>query len=382
MADAKKGAPSPVGTITQDLPANPATDRLKKEATAFAVAQAERLLISTGRRLGEATARLQDVAEGNSPGLMKVAAAGGRKLAEGKGPLRAAVEVGAGQAKNRVKDALKGSLKGGFKGALEKLGGTRKGGGGKGKFVTIVEDTDVGVPVRDAYDQWTQFQEFSTFAKGVQGVESSDDTTSNWRAKIFWSSRSWRADTTEQIPDERIAWTSEGAKGTVKGVVTFHPLGENLTKVLLVLEYHPKGLFEKTGNIWRAQARRARLDLKHFHRFVMMRGEASGSWRGEIRDGSVVRSHEEALEAEREEETEAPADSESEGEAEDADEAQDADEAETEDSDADRDEDQVEDESDEEEDDEDAYMDEEEAEADYVEDEDAADTEPEVEHAR
>ena len=107
--------------------------------------------------------------------------------------------------------------------------------------------------------------------------------------KVFKSRRSWKATVTEQIPDRRIAWTTEGAKGTTKGVVTFHPLADDLTQVLLVLEYYPQGLFEKTGNIWRAGGRRARLDLKHFRRFVMMRGEATGSWRGEIRDGEVVR---------------------------------------------------------------------------------------------
>ena len=93
-----------------------------------------------------------------------------------------------------------------------------------------------------------------------------------------------------------------------RGVVTFHPLGDNLTRVLLVLEYFPKGLFEKTGNIWRAQGRRARLDLKLFRTFVMMRGEATGGWRGEIRDGEVVKDHETALREEKEsrEEPEGP----------------------------------------------------------------------------
>ncbi|MGW5366166.1 SRPBCC family protein, partial [Actinopolymorpha pittospori] len=103
-----------------------------------------------------------------------------------------------------------------------------------------------------------------------------------------WSHRSWKATVTEQVPDRKIAWTSEGAKGTTKGVVTFHPLADDLTKVLLVLEYYPGGVVEKTANLWRAFGRRARLDLKHFRRFVSMRGEATGAWRGEIQDGQVV----------------------------------------------------------------------------------------------
>ncbi|MGW7521690.1 SRPBCC family protein [Streptomyces sp. NPDC054796] len=295
----------PVSGIKETLTNSPATGRLKEAAASYAAAQAQRLLVSTGRKLGETTNLLNDVAEGRSPGLTKMAREGGKKFAEGKGPLRSVLEIGASGVKDKAKDAFQ-NLTG---------GGKKKGGGGKGKFVTIVEQTDVGVPVREAYNQWTQFQEFSTFAKGVQGVEATDDVSSNWRAKIFWSSRSWQANTTEQVPDERIAWTSEGAKGTTRGVVTFHALTDTLTRVLLVIEYYPKGLFEKTGNIWRAQGRRARLDLKHFRRFVMMRGEATGEWRGEIRDGEVVRTHEEALEDEdRGTHEEAPEDEEPEDE--------------------------------------------------------------------
>lgn len=167
-----------------------------------------------------------------------------------------------------------------------------------------MEYVDVGVPLRTAYDQWTQFQDFSTFAKGVKSANRADDTTSDWQLKVFWSNRSWKAHTTEQIPDDRIAWTSEGAKGTTKGVISFHELADSLTRVLLVIEYYPKGLFEKTGNIWRAQGRRARLDLKNYVRFVTIKGEAEDGWRGEIRDGEVVRSHEDAVAEEEDQEPE------------------------------------------------------------------------------
>lgn len=180
--------------------------------------------------------------------------------------------------------------------------GKRKSGGGN-KPTVIMEYVDVGVPLRTAYDQWTRFQDFSTFAKGVKSAGRADDTHSDWQAKVWWSSRSWKATTTEQVPDYRIQWTSEGAKGSTKGVVSFHSLEENLTRVLLVMEYYPSGFFEKTGNIWRAQGRRARLDLKNYARFITLKGEAEDGWRGEIRDGEVVRSHEDAL---AEEEEEAP----------------------------------------------------------------------------
>ncbi|MEY9995668.1 putative membrane protein [Streptomyces sp. V4I8] len=284
---AAKGATGPISGLAH----SEAADRLKAEVQEYLAAQATRLLTGAGHKLGEATGKLTDMAEGRSPGFAKLALDGGRKIAEGKGPLRTALELGA----TRVKDNVTGALK--------NLGGGKGGGkGGAGKKPTVIlEYVDVGVPLRTAYDQWTQYQDFSTFAKGVQSANRADDTTSDWQLKVFWSNRSWKAQTTEQLPDDRIAWTSEGAKGTTKGVVSFHRLADNLTRVLLVVEYYPQGLFEKTGNIWRAQGRRARLDLQNYVRFITLKGEAEDGWRGEIRDGEVVRSHEDAVAEEDEE---------------------------------------------------------------------------------
>ncbi|WP_371101361.1 SRPBCC family protein [Streptomyces sp. PU_AKi4] len=292
---ARDGANGAAKNPLADVAHSEAADRLKAELQDYFAAQATRLLTGLGHKLGETTNKLNDIAEGNSPGFAKLALDGGRKIAEGKGPLRSAVELGASRAKDNVMGALKG-LGGGGKGKRKKSAGQ--------KPTVIMEYIDVGVPLRTAYDQWTQYQDFSTFAKGVKSASKSDDTTSDWQAKIWWSNRSWKAKTTEQVPDDRIAWSSEGAKGTTRGVVSFHRLADNLTRVLLVIEYYPSGLFEKTGNIWRAQGRRARLDLKHFARFITLKGEAEDSWRGEIRDGEVVRSHEDAL-AEEEDETSA-----------------------------------------------------------------------------
>ncbi|WP_234320185.1 SRPBCC family protein [Streptomyces sp. SBT349] len=293
------------------------SDRVRLEAAAFAAVQAERLLLTTAKGLGRATAKLTDIAEGRSTGLVNLAAETGKRTAQGKGVVRSAVEAGAVNLASGVKDKVTSAVPKPHMPSLPKPSlhlpglGSRSGEDGKGQeaegarskgekadsgFLTIVEDIDIGVPVREAYDQWTQFQEFSGFAKGVQGVDQVDDTTTTWRAKVFLSKRSWQATITEQIPDERIAWTSEGGKGTTKGVVTFHRLGETLTRVLLVIEYYPKGLMERTGALWRAQGRRARLDLKNFRRTVMLRAEATGEWRGEIRHGEVEVTHEDAVE--------------------------------------------------------------------------------------
>ncbi|WP_435283971.1 SRPBCC family protein [Streptomyces koelreuteriae] len=294
LGSAKSAANGATKNPLTDLAHSEAADRLKAELQEYLAAQATRMLTGVGRKLGETTGKLNDIAEGNSPGFAKLALDSGKKLAEGKSPLRAALETGG----SRLKDKVTGAFKG--------LGGKGKGKGRSGnKPTVIIEHIDVGVPLRTAYDQWTQYQDFSTFAKGVKSASKADDTTSDWQLKVFWSNRSWKAKTTEQVPDDRIAWTSEGAKGTTKGVVSFHRLTDSLTRVLLVIEYYPSGLFEKTGNIWRAQGRRARLDLKNYVRFITIKGEAEDGWRGEIRDGEVVVSHEDAL-AEEESEEESP----------------------------------------------------------------------------
>jgi uncharacterized membrane protein len=243
--------------------------RLGDAAKGYAVARGQDAAKKIGEKVSGVTGNLNQTAEG---GGFKAAAAGGavQRLVSGDSPVKAAF----------------GGVGEGIKGLF---GRKKSGGSGNKKFMNIVEDISVGVPVNVAYDQWTQFQEFASFMKGVDSVDQSDDVSSNWRVKVAKSRRNFKATVTEQIPDRKIAWTTEGAKGTVKGVVTFHPLADDLTQILLVMEYYPQGLFEKTGNIWRAQGRRARLDLKHFRRFIMMRGEATGSWRGEIRDGEVVR---------------------------------------------------------------------------------------------
>ncbi|MEV4862419.1 SRPBCC family protein [Streptomyces ossamyceticus] len=290
------GAKGGAGTLSKtrdEALHNPGTARLKEELEEYIEARLAVMLEGAGHKIGEGARR---IGEGHlTDGLASTAShAKGSLMDKVKGAGGKAMDV-AGKAKDaagKAKDSVAG----------KKQGKNPEGGTGRGH--TMIEDIDVGVPVREAYNQWTQFQEFSRFAKGVVAVDQQDDTTTQWQVKVAKSKRRWRGNITEQVPDERIAWTSEGEKATTKGVVTFHPLGENLTKVLLVIEYSPKGLFERTGGLFRAQGRRARLDLKLFRTFVMMRGEATGGWRGEIHDGEVTESHEDAENAENAENAE------------------------------------------------------------------------------
>src|SRR3954463_6465744 len=230
----------------------------------------------------------------------------------GGGPIGKAVSKG-GEAAAEGKSPVGGALKGAMSGIKEKV----TGGGGSNpkatKAMNIVEELDVGVPIRVAYNQWTSWDQFPSFMKKVEHAdeadfEEDDDPKVKWKAQVFWSHREWEATIKEQVPDERIVWTSTGAKGHVDGAVTFHELGRSLTKILLVLEYYPQGFMERTGNIWRAAGRRARLEFKHFRRHVMTRtildpDEAEG-WRGTIHDGEVVQTHEDALEEEQQQDEE------------------------------------------------------------------------------
>jgi uncharacterized membrane protein len=200
-----------------------------------------------------------------------------------------------------------GGLLSGLKDKVKDMvGGGGKGGGGGGKklkLTNIVETLDVGVPLRTTYDLWTQYTDFPSFMKKLEAVDQSSDEETHWKAQVLWSHREWDATTVEQVPDSHIVWTSKGSKGHVDGAVTFTALGPNLTRVTLVIEYFPQGLFERTGNLWRAQGRRIRLEFKHFRRHAMTQAllhpEDIEGWRGEIRDSEVVKTHEEALEEEQ-----------------------------------------------------------------------------------
>ncbi len=165
-------------------------------------------------------------------------------------------------------------------------GGEGDGGGHDKRLSTYIEEhIDVAVPRREAYNQWTQFAEFSEIFKGVVGVEQeqgADDKT-RWQVKIGPSSRQWKAQITEQIPDRRIAWKStDGVQ--VSGVVTFHELDAELTRVMVQMLYRPHGVVENVGNWLRLARRRTRKELKLFKNYIEVRGEASGEWRGRIKD--------------------------------------------------------------------------------------------------
>lgn len=153
----------------------------------------------------------------------------------------------------------------------------------------IEETIDVDVPVRTAYDQWTQFEQFPLFMEGVENVQQLDDTHLLWSAKIGGKKEEWRAEITEQHPDHRVAWkATEGRENG--GVVTFHQLDDASTRVAVQMEWEPDGVVESAGAAVGFDSRRVKGDLQRFKELVESRGAASGGWRGEVENAADRRS--------------------------------------------------------------------------------------------
>ncbi|MFI9355404.1 SRPBCC family protein [Streptomyces lydicus] len=287
---------------TEQGSGNSGLDRLREELGEYATAWVGNMAERAGDKLGDVTDQLSDVVS-NGGSLGKVASG----LLSGQSPLKALVTGKAKDVKENVVEKAKAAF-GGGKGKGRSSGTT--------KVTNMIEVLDVGVPLRTAYDHWTRYDKFSSFTKGVRSVSATDETSSDWKVKVGPSTRGWKGTVQEQIPDDRIVWTSDGAKGSTRGAVSFHELAPNLTRIVLVVEYYPSGFFEKTGNIWRAQGRRLRLDFKHFQRYVTLTDKDPEGWRGEVRDGEVVKTHEEAVEEEESEENEEVEEGEENGEGE------------------------------------------------------------------
>ena len=146
----------------------------------------------------------------------------------------------------------------------------------------IIETIDVDVPVRTAYNQWTQFENFPKFLDEVESITQTNDTLTHWTVKVGGFTREFDAEITEQHPDERVAWTSKGGDTEHAGVVTFHKLTDTTSRVTVQLDWAPEGLVEKLGALVGAGGHAVKKDLKNFKEFIEAQGSASGAWRGDV----------------------------------------------------------------------------------------------------
>jgi uncharacterized protein YndB with AHSA1/START domain len=151
----------------------------------------------------------------------------------------------------------------------------------------IEHSIDIGVPVREVYDQWTQFEAFPQFMEGVESVKQTDATHLHWIATVAGRRQEWDAEITEQTPDQRIAWTSITGDANA-GSVDFHRLGEESTRVTLTMDVEPSGLAEKVGTALGIPSGQVKGDLERFREFIERRGTATGAWRGTVRQDDVT----------------------------------------------------------------------------------------------
>jgi uncharacterized membrane protein len=144
-----------------------------------------------------------------------------------------------------------------------------------------MQSVDVDVPVRTAYNQWTQFESFPRFMGAVERIDQVSDTRTHWVTKIAGVEREFDAEITEQHPDERIAWkTVDGP--TQAGVVTFHRIDDSHSRVSLQLDFEPEGLTEKAGSALGFVDGQIKSDLKSFKSFIESDGGGTGGWRGDV----------------------------------------------------------------------------------------------------
>ncbi|HTZ43181.1 MAG TPA: SRPBCC family protein [Jatrophihabitans sp.] len=148
---------------------------------------------------------------------------------------------------------------------------------------SVTQSIDVAVPVRTAYNQWTQFETFPHFMGGVESIDQTDDRHLHWVTKVGGVEREFDTEITEQHPDERVAWKSTDGT-THAGVVTFHRLSDSETKVTVQLDWQAEGLVEKAGALVGVDDHQVKADLDRFKDYIENRGREDGAWRGDVRN--------------------------------------------------------------------------------------------------
>jgi uncharacterized membrane protein len=217
-------------------------------------------------------------------GAAKLAAHGAGKLAdEVKGIAGGEIAKKAGDVPGMMKEAAsKMTPESGGSGDDQAVPGV-----GKGRRMPVQQAVDIGVPLQTAYDQWTQFEEWPQYMHRLVQVSQEDNCTVSFKTKMWGMSKQFKAQILEQRPDERIQW--EVTEGVIHhGVVTFHELAPRLTRVQVSLDVEPGSLVEKAARGMRLVKRAVRGDLARFKAYIEMQEEASGGWRGTIRDGKVA----------------------------------------------------------------------------------------------
>jgi uncharacterized membrane protein len=148
-------------------------------------------------------------------------------------------------------------------------------------MTSVTKSVDVHAPISRVYNQWTQFESFPEFMSGIENIAQLDDRLLHWKVNIAGAKREFDAEITEQHPEERVAWTSVDGT-THAGVVTFHKLNDEITRVTVQLDWQPDGALEKAGAALGFDDRQVSGDLDRFKTFIENAGAETGAWRGDI----------------------------------------------------------------------------------------------------
>lgn len=146
---------------------------------------------------------------------------------------------------------------------------------------TVTASANVEVPLHTAYNQWTQFESFPQFMEGVEQVEQLDPTHTHWKIKIGPVEREFDATITEQHPDERVAWHSDSGPCHA-GVVTFHRIDDDTTRVITQMDIDPEGFVENAADKTGLLGHRVKGDLQRFKEFIEKQPRETGAWRGDV----------------------------------------------------------------------------------------------------
>ncbi|WEO93213.1 SRPBCC family protein [Streptomyces sp. FXJ1.172] len=152
---------------------------------------------------------------------------------------------------------------------------------------TIEETIEIAVPVRTAYDQWTQFKSFPRFMTVVKRVQQVKPNVTTWVVGMGPVCREFEAEIVEQEPDSHLAWRSLERRPSHRGEVSFRSTEEGRTSVSVRLEVEPGGVAGALLVVPALTRRVVRTQLGHFKEYIEGLGEAGGSWRGTIRNGRV-----------------------------------------------------------------------------------------------
>ncbi|MFE5190617.1 SRPBCC family protein [Streptomyces sp. NPDC056628] len=154
---------------------------------------------------------------------------------------------------------------------------------------SIEQSIEIAVPVRTAYNQWTQFEHFPRFMTTVREVDQIKPSLTSWTLAAGPLRGTFEAEIVEQEPDSHLVWRSLDERPGHRGRVSFAPTPDGGTALTLRMEIRPNGPAGLVPGVSEVAGRLVARELGLFKEFIEGVGQESGAWRGTIRNGRVRR---------------------------------------------------------------------------------------------